>query len=82
MTIHSEDLSTFIVPPRCQGQIVEYAYATAPDTLVLRVTDRSDRSVTYHAIDLEDVQGDIEPWNDEPSYDVDDMQPVSIEGLS
>jgi hypothetical protein len=39
---------TWIVPPECQGQIVEVAYATSCDGLLWRrVTDRSDRSVTY-----------------------------------
>ena len=52
------------VPPECQGQIMEHAYAMADGMLYRRVTDRSDRSVRYEARELLDA--DPEPWNREP----------------
>lgn len=65
------DELTWHVPPRCQGQIVEYAYAVDGDREVLweRVTDCSDGSVSYSYADLADVDGDVEPWNEMPEVD-------------
>lgn len=56
------------VPPECQGQIVEYAYgwsAECDGTLYMRVTDRSDRSVTYYRHeDATDIDEDV--WSAAP----------------
>jgi hypothetical protein len=60
-------IAQYHVPPRCQGQTVEVAYAQVGDTLLRRVTDRSDRSVDYAMAALKAAEVDgVEPWNDEP----------------
>jgi len=59
--------ASWIVPPRCQGQIVEVAYlATVLNggTVVRRISDRSERTVRYERADGSDLA--LEPWNDEP----------------
>ena len=53
------------VPPACQGQIVETAYMQVGDILLRRTTDRSDLSVSYSMIALEDDS--VEPWNATPT---------------
>jgi len=65
---------TFITPPASQGQIVEVAYATDDDAslLVRRTTDQAippgeAGRVVFHSVDLAEVEGEIEPWNAEPS---------------
>ena len=57
---------TFHVPPTCQGQIVEIAYAFMGDVVVRRTTDTSDQSVTFEVADAATVDGD-DPWNQEPT---------------
>lgn len=52
------------VPPECQGQIMERAYAMHDGMMYRRSTDRSDRSVRYEARELLDA--DPDPWNREP----------------
>ena len=68
----------YMVPPACQGQIVEYSYAAVPDGRgggwwLQRCEDRSDRSVSYrYAAWPEDGTYDgvaFEPWQTEPSAD-------------
>lgn len=66
----------WIVPPACRGQIVEVAYGDSRDgVLWRRVTDRSDRSVSYARADATDCgcAGECDCWdpaNVEPSaYD-------------
>lgn len=62
---------TFHVPPRCQGQTVEYAYGMWMGVVYRRITDRSigpDRPgrVTYAQSQARlDDEGDY--WNGEPS---------------
>lgn len=59
------------VPPRCQGQIVEYSYALWADgcggsVLVRRREDRSTGEVSYDvALPQDDEEGDF--WNGEPT---------------
>ena len=60
---------TFHVPPRCQGQIVEYAYACDADLVYVRVRDRSDGRVEYRCYEHDEGEaGDWQPWNVEPNY--------------
>jgi hypothetical protein len=58
----------FHVPPVCQGQIVERAFACDGDFIYEKITDKSDRSVTVVVYDHpEDAnEGSFEPWNSEP----------------
>jgi hypothetical protein len=59
----------FIVPPECQGQIVEYSYATggeSPVVIIERRWDRSDGSVQYEAYEDGAPDGDFDPWNGAP----------------
>lgn len=71
----------FQVPGECQGQIVETAFACCGDTLVRRVTDRSDGSVCFSVYE---VEGDEwtwyegwEPWGPtQPPLDEDEWEPV------
>lgn len=65
-----EDLN-YTVPPSCQGQIVEVAYASTPEGIIQRITDRSDQSVSYYGVDWDEVEGNFEPWNREPTVDSD-----------
>jgi hypothetical protein len=68
------DSLTYHVPPIAQGQIVERAYAYGEDgELILRVTDHSDRSVSFAV--AEGYDG-IEPWNGEPGCDFDAVEVV------
>lgn len=60
-----DDRIAWIVPPRCQGQIVERAYALVEEVEWRRTTDRSDGSVSYER--REGEYGSWEPWNREPS---------------
>lgn len=62
-TIRNLAALAFHAPPASQGQIVEVAYALDGDRIVRRVTDRSDRSVTYATAPN---PGDVEPWNEGP----------------
>ena len=58
---------TFLVPPSCQGQTVEAAYACDPDGLIQRIYDRSDLTTRYYVADWpqgEDL--DFDPVNAEP----------------
>jgi hypothetical protein len=64
----------FHVPPENQGQIVEVSYSTeSPDELVMRVEDRSDRSVAYYVTPwtpkLNAWAESDGPWNTEPPID-------------
>ena len=77
-TIHADDLGQFLVPPVCQGQMIEYAYATGEGILVRRTTDRSARVVSYHAAPLDSVSGDVDPVNAEPQYDEAAMVEVRV----
>lgn len=57
----------WVVPPVCQGQIVEVAYASDREcSLYRRTFDRSDRTTSYERADLDDLEGEFEPWNGEP----------------
>lgn len=58
----------FHVPPSEQGQMVEHAYAidSERERYIRRVTDRSDRSITWDVMawsDSETDPDDFEPWN-------------------
>lgn len=69
-----ESLS-FLVPPRCQGQTVEAAYAADPEGLVRRIYDRSDMTTRYSVAPWPaDDAFAFEPQNAEP--EVDDWQSV------
>jgi hypothetical protein len=59
---------TFHVPPACQGQIVEYAYACDADHVYEKITDRSDRSVKFIAYEHAEGDEPFEPWNHEPNF--------------
>lgn len=67
----------WIVPPACQGQIVEVAYAAPGDGYgYRRTTDRSDRSVTHEKVDFDSLDMTEEefatawdPANAEPTID-------------
>ncbi len=57
----------FDIPPNCQGQTVEAAYACDPDGLIQRIYDRSDLTTRYYVADWpqgEDL--DFDPVNAEP----------------
>lgn len=62
---------TFIVPPECQGQMVEYSYACDENTAYQRVTDRSSRTVALYTADWADLPDDAfsswDPANSEPA---------------
>lgn len=53
------------VPPECQGQIVERAYAISGDCLYRRRRDRSNRSVEYAVRGIADGE-EPDPLNREP----------------
>jgi hypothetical protein len=59
----------FIVPPMCQGQMVEYAYACDADLIYVKIFDRSDRTLKYsiHEHPENAKEGDWEPWNRTPA---------------
>lgn len=61
---------TFTVPPECQGQIVEYAYAidAEREEITCRCYDASDRSTTYSVTPLDNLVGEFEPWNCRPRF--------------
>lgn len=42
----------FHVPPVCQGQIVEVAYACAGEHMLRRTHDRSDGSISYEIAEI------------------------------
>jgi hypothetical protein len=62
----------WIVPPECQGQIVEVSYASSCDGFYWRKTeDKSNRTVSYARANASDCGcfGEchcFEPWNSEP----------------
>ena len=71
------DSVVWVVPPACQGQIVERAYSRGCDEdgmVWLRVTDQSvpkghEDRVTYFRRELVEYEGELEtyePWNNEP----------------
>lgn len=78
---HQLDDIQWIVPPECQGQIVEVAYSKGSDRYAyMRVTDRSDNSVAYYVFDIEWL-GDKapkrwEPWKGTPDVADDDWKPL------
>ncbi|NIR28718.1 MAG: hypothetical protein GWN84_05260 [Gammaproteobacteria bacterium] len=80
VTLHMNEIGAFHVAPTDQGQTVEYAHATHPDYVVVRITDRSDHTVTYYAVSLDDIEGEIEPWNYAPQYEPEDMLPAELSG--
>jgi len=68
----------WIVPPECQGQIVEVAYCTHYDSsqrAYRRIHDRSDGEVTYQRTDASELDDDEwDPANVEPSIDREDWE--------
>lgn len=69
--IEAKQLS-WIVPPVCQGQIVEVSYACDRNGAYRRSYDRSDRSTSYAFCAIEDCPDalcDFDPANAEPDYD-------------
>jgi hypothetical protein len=76
MTMHDlrSRATAWIVPPKCQGQIVEVAYAYDSDAdgvVFRRVSDRSDGTTTYAVASLDDCGCDgecacFDPINSEP----------------
>lgn len=46
---------TMHVPPECCGQMVEYAYGSDGEAAYRRITDSSDRRVTWSKIDWSDA---------------------------
>lgn len=73
MTARAPEVVSWIVPPSCQGQIVDVAYGWDGYGTVYRwVHDRSDGSNTYYSADAADCGCDAEcscfdPANREPS---------------
>ena len=72
----SDQQMKWIIPPECQGQMVEVAYGDSYDGMAWRcTTDRNDGSVAYEVAEMSDCGCDgecncWEPWNVEPSgYD-------------
>jgi hypothetical protein len=57
-------------PPENQGQIVETSYGWHEGSLYRCTLDRSDRSVSWERYDG-DGSEDVEPWNGDPSRDLD-----------
>lgn len=58
----------FLVPPSCGGQIVEHAYAGIGETGILcRITDASDRTVSYQIRCWRDSDEDRPGLNSEPA---------------
>lgn len=84
MTMRGLDDLKFMIPPICQGQIVEVSYAADADRAYMRVFDRSDRSEDLYAVSWDDVSADEydawDPANVEPGIDEDLW--VKIEVLS
>lgn len=79
MTTQYSDLK-FVTPPKNQGQIVEISFAIDADReeVVCRIYDRGDRTTKYDVTPLENLKGEFEPWNGEPSfYDYDLWERVS-----
>jgi hypothetical protein len=66
ITIDTDSLS-FTIPPTCQGQTVEVAYASGEDGIVRRITDRATGAVCHELAAWSDVRGEFEPWNAEPA---------------
>jgi hypothetical protein len=64
------DPIVWIVPPECQGQIVEVAYSRSYDAHgYKRVTDHSTGSVTYYSAEFDSAGTyplEWEPWNGSP----------------
>lgn len=64
---------SYIIPPECQGQIVEVSYLQQGDILLRRAEDRSEvplspARVQHYVVQLDDDEIDtIEPWNAEPT---------------
>lgn len=62
----------FSVPPECQGQTVEYAYAGGAEGIFERITDFSDTAsgvtinVYAYKEDTEECMEACEPWNRTP----------------
>lgn len=69
----AEDVDRWIVPPECQGQLVEVAYGGSSDGMLYRrCYDRSDRTTSYAWADAADCGCTdecrcFEPWNREPT---------------
>jgi hypothetical protein len=69
ITIDPELLGPFHVPPKCQGQIIEFAFAAYDgDGVVRRTIDlgQPDSEPEYYWGHL---VGDFEPWNDIPEVE-------------
>jgi hypothetical protein len=71
----------FRTPPANQGQIVEVSYLCAPDLIVQRCYDRSDRAITYYVADLRDEDWDwyedFDPGMGEPPLPRSRWRPIA-----
>lgn len=71
-TMELDLLTPWTVPPECQGQMVEVAYASTECGVVRRITDRSvpaghPERESYTFCEWEDLEGEFEPWNEAPA---------------
>jgi len=65
----SPSVSQWIVPPSCQGQMIEHAYGQDSDGQCWeRVSDRSARTVTYRDLGhVTEISGAWDPWIERPA---------------
>jgi len=62
-------MTAWIVPPECQGQMIEVAYRSDGEFVYRRTRDRSAGTIVVERMawgDINDHDADYEPWNCEP----------------
>jgi len=64
-------MTTWIVPPECQGQMIEVAYRSDGECVYRRTRDRSAGTIMVERMTwdvVNDAAPDVlfEPWNGEP----------------
>ena len=62
---------TWITPPECGGQIVEYSYASGDEGVMMRIHDHASGEVSTYVADWDAMTGECEPWNGTPDVDDD-----------
>lgn len=76
-----EEASSWIVPPACQGQIVEVSYGEDhAGSAFKRVFDRSDRSTNYYVAEIDECgcASECDCW-DPANYEPEGFSWVRVE---
>lgn len=68
ITIPNDETTAFLIPPKCQGQMIEVSYAECEDGILMQIFNRSEDNHSIYYTNRDNLIGNFEPWNDEPEF--------------